>query len=118
MDDRIAVGSGDLNQTDLAVYSLASGVLLKKVAFTISPNVLATLASGFLVGGDNKGTLVVFDLNLSVGLLTKKQEAHADEVIALLELPNRLIASASDDKTVKIWRLPSQRQNIKGNNFI
>ena len=62
------------------------------------------LNKDIILTGDAKGRIIQWKIeNDNLKLISKKENAHDDEIYTLSKLDNGLILSGSCDKTVKIW---------------
>ena len=62
------------------------------------------LNKDIILTGDEKGRLIQWKIeNDNLILISKKENAHDDEIYTLTKLDNGLILAGSCDKSVKIW---------------
>lgn len=60
-----------------------------------------------LAAGDSSGTIQLFDLSSRAILRTLSLHVHPVHVVKFSPVSNTTLLSASDDKTVRIWDIPS-----------
>ena len=65
---------------------------------------VCVLNKNMVLTGDNNKTIKQWKIEgNNLMLVSKKENAHNDCIYALLNLGNGMIASCSEDKTIKIW---------------
>ncbi|KAG8889802.1 hypothetical protein FRB99_003943, partial [Tulasnella sp. 403] len=65
-----------------------------------------------LVAGDDSGLIQVFDINTRAVLRTMKDHNQPVHVTRFSPLDTTQLLSCSDDTTVKLWDIPSQRPTV------
>lgn len=75
------------------------------------PLCICDLGNGHLAIGDSQGRIMLWRKNISQLILIKK--IHQTAVTALVTLDDGILASGSDDCTVKLWRLTDKSQELK-----
>ena len=64
------------------------------------------LNENIIITGDNKSTIREWKIEGdNLILISKKEKAHNDGILTLLNIGNGYIASGSGDKLIKIWKL-------------
>ena len=65
---------------------------------------ICMINKNILLTGDAHGTIKQWRIEgNNLILISKKEKAHSGEINSLLNLGNGLIASCSDDHSIKIW---------------
>ena len=99
-EDRIIVMNNKPNS--LKVISILKKEIIKEINHPFQCYVIYLIENKgiFLVGGKSKDIIIYRNDNYEC--IQTIKNAH-DDVINLIELKNKLIASSSNDKTLKIW---------------
>ena len=98
-EDRIIIGG----YKSLKIFSLSQKIILKeiKILFDCYGITIIKEKGIFFMGGKSKNIIIYRNDNYECIEIIK--DAHYDNICGFIELKNDLIASFSNDKTIKLW---------------